>query len=369
MNLCKQKIAIITLFYFLGIYSMSSSAKSYPYIIEAGSPNGYPMIYSSEGNYFFNEQGKIFLNFKTPGGGSNIVWGYGTQATGASEVNPLPYGINVMWFSALEDQFWEGRYIFNQEILQKLPNQVVDNLLFRTKVPFSHFFKFRVYVVTGGLVTVWVASEGEQYLLGQFYAKKMVNEPKWNEFYSQSVESISRIPTSRQEFIKEIVKNTDDFIKRTLHGKAEKFNIEQEKPYTAQPWLRTMKGYYWQLELNKYFRLKDYLAWYVNGEKIFTYFGDDQLAVKRAVPYDFTIYFEDKENNNELERIDFTLSPDEVMQAFQEFELIPPLDLPVKLYVDIQKEYQGINFYVSKGNKRVKLNNIIKAQRHDLYNN
>lgn len=347
---------------------MSSSEKSYPYIIEAGSPNGYPMIYSSEENYFFDKQGKVFLSFKTPGGGSNIIWGEGVQATGASEINPLPYGINVRWFSASEDQFWEGRYIFNQEILQKLPGQVVDNLLFRTKIPFSHFFEFIVYVVTEGLVTIWVSSGGEQYLLGQFYAKKMANEPDWDEFYKISIEPISRVSVPRKDFIKVIIKNTDDFIKKSLNGKAEKFNITQQKPYTAQPWLRTMKGYYWKLELNNYFELKDYLAWYVNGEKIFTYLGDDQLAVKRAVPYDFTMYFEDKNNNNELERADFTLDCDEVMQAFQEFELVPPLDTPISLYVDIQADYKKIFFYVVKGNKRVRLNKVLKAQRHDLYN-
>lgn len=369
MSYFNYKIIIISIVCLLGSYNMSSSAKSYPYIIEAGSPNSYPMVYSFEGNYFFDAQGKAFLNFTTPGGGSNVFWGYGTQATQLSEINPLPYGINVRWFSALEDQFWEGRYIFKQDMLQKLPDHIVDNLLFRTKVPFARFFKFKVYVVTGGLVTVWAAAEGEQYLVGQFYAKKMINKPDWDDFYKQSINPMASIAKPKQDYIDEITQRSNEFIKKLLNGKAEKFNIEQQEPYTAQPWLRTMKGYYWKLELNNSFELKDYLAWYVNGEKIFTYFGDDQLAVKRAVPYDFTMYFEDKNNNNELERADFILDPDEVMQAFQEFELIPPLDIPITLFVDIQPDYKKIFFYVVKGNKRVKLNKILKAQRHDLYNN
>lgn len=369
INLTKKYLFVFLLFCLLGIYTMSSHAKVYNYIIQAGSPNNYPMSYDFEGNYFFNEKGQAFFNFTTPGGGSAVTWGNGTQATLLSEYHPLPYGINVRWFSFTENQFWEGRYVFNQQVLQKLPNYVVNNLLFKSKIPFTRYFAFKVYVTPSGLVTIWVSSEGEQFLLAQFYAKKMTpeQEPDWKVFYRRALNPIGKVIKPRATYVDYLIKESEDYVKNSLKGKPEKFNtVQTKKPYTAEPWLRTMKSYHWSLKLNNDFTLKDYLAWFVNGEKIFTYVGDNQLTVKRAAPYDFTIYFTDK--NNTLERVDLTLDAEEVMQAFQKIELTPPVGQAITLSVEMAKDYSKLNAYLIKDKTKIELKKIIKADLTDLYN-
>ena len=367
MAIQKPWFSTFLLICLLGIFTMSSQANVYNYSIEAESPPNYPMAFDFEGNYFFDAHNQLILNFTTPGG-SDVYWGSGTQATLLSEYNPLPYGIHVRWFSLTENQFWEGSYIFDQRIIQKLPNYTVNNLLFREKTPFTRYFIFNVYVTTGGLVTVWVKSGGEQFLVGQFFANKMTQEPDWNLFYRRALSRTSRVIEPRDKYIEQMIKKSELFVKNTLKGKAERFNTQQtKKPYTAQPWLKTMKNYHWLLSLNNGFVLKDYLTWYVNGEKVFTYSGENQLATPRAVPYDFTFYFEDA-RNNQLKRIDMTFDADEIMELFQKVALTPPLDDPINLHIEIAPDYKQISIFVSKGKTKIELKKVLKAALNKLYN-
>lgn len=364
-----KKKRLYFLLFFCGItHAKSDPFKVYHYYIEAGSPANYPMIYDFTGNYFFDKDLRVFLNFTAPGG-SAMYWGGGTQATSISEYNPLPYGMNIRWFSVTENQFWEGSYLFDQKILQKFPNYTVNNILFRDKTPFTRYFSFNVYVTPGGLVTIWVNAEGEQFLVGQFYAEKMQTEPDWNLFYRRAISKISRIIEPRISFIEDTIQRSKSYIKDVYKGKPERFNTHQtKKPYTAEPWLKTMKKYHWYLSLNEGFALKDYLTWYVNGEKIFTYTGDNQLATTRAVPYNFTFYFTDTLNNNKLKRIDITFDSDEIMEIFQKVSRNSSTDPTINLYIEIDHDYKQVSVFVINGKTKIELKKIHRATLSKLYN-
>lgn len=129
-----------------------------------------------------------------------------------------------------------------------------------------------------------------------------------------------------------------------------------------------MKTYSWYLAINdQYFTLRDYRADYVNGEIKYTYFDMDQLVNNRAVPYEISFYYQEKQNNNKLERADIYFDSDEIMQAFREIALTPPLESPIKLYIDFKPSYDSIFAYLIKGNKKIELKKI-DAKRPDLYN-
>lgn len=129
-----------------------------------------------------------------------------------------------------------------------------------------------------------------------------------------------------------------------------------------------MKTYPWYLSINEpYFTLRDYFTNYTNGETKYTYFNDNQLAKNRAVPYELTIYYQEKQNNNKLERADVIFDADEIMQAFKKMNLTPPLEAPINLYLDFKPDYKRLDAYLVKGNQRIELKKG-SAKRPDLYN-
>lgn len=355
------KIIVFIFISLLGLASMTSEAKEYDYTVEAGYPLNYPMQYSYN-NYLTDAKGNRLLNF-FPAGGGATYFGSGTQATLASERNPLPHGIHVQWFSVVENCFWEGDYVFNQNILNNLTHYTVLDILNRSTDRFTDIFGFTVYVAPGGLVSVWVSGGGEKFLVAQFQAKKMVVEPQWEVFY-KSTQYSWYMP--REEFRTFMMEGMDDYIKKSFKGKAERFNTVQTGTLTSIPWQAAMKTYPWYLTINDpYFTLRDYVANYVNGEFKYTYFDDNQLAKNRAVPYQISYYYQEKQNNNKLTRGMITFDADEIMQGFKKMNLTPPLDAPINLYLDFNDK--SLSAYLVKGNQKLELTKI-SAERPDLYN-
>lgn len=328
-------------------------AKDYQYSVHVGAPDSYDMLYDFDNNYLTDQNGKVLLHFACTGGSPASGWGMGQQATLLSEVNPLPHGIHVRWFSVAENQFWEGTYQFNYQFLDRLTRYTVNNILYRTQKGFTEYFNFVVYVVPGGMVNVWVTSTGEQYLIAQFQAKK-VEESNWDDFSKKVL--VGR-DISRQDYIKQSLVHPS--MSQT------KQELEKGKPLNASFWQKLMKTYQWQLIINKDFILTDYLAWYVNGEKFFTYQNDNQLSQKRAVPYDFSFYFEDK--NKELHRFDLTIDQQEIVQGFERIALTPPLDTPINLCIEITPDLKGLSAFLVKGNTKLELHKM-KGQYPELYN-
>lgn len=365
----KQIYSIFILFLiivFLGSHSMTSEAKDYRYSIDGGSPNRYPAIYDFEGNYFTNDKGGRLLAFVP--GGNTLYWGGGAQATLASEKNPMPYGIKVRWYSVTENIFWEGSYVFDQQMLKGLTQYKINDILFRKTKNFIDSMSFTVYVTPGGLVTVWITGGGEKFLLAQFYAQKMQQEPDWNAFYRRSIDKIGE-PRPKDIFIKYYLQLAQDYIESALNGKAEFFDDSQpaSKPLTASPWLRLMKKYDWYLSINdQYFTLRDYRASFTNGELRFVYSGDSQLSKPKSVPDSIYFFIQNKQNNNIPERIFINFDQDEIMKVFAELALTPPMSEPINLYMNIKPDLSDLQAYVIKGNKKILLKKA-SPELVDLY--
>lgn len=364
----KRTYAIFILFFiigFLGSYSMTSEAKDYKYSIDGGSPNRYPAIYDFYGNYFTDDKGNKLLAF-VPGGNSTY-WGGGRQATLLSERNPLPSGIKVKWFSIAENAFWEGSYTFNSQLLNSLIKYKTDDILYRKQRNFIDSMDFTVYVTPGGLVTVWVSGAGEVFLLAQFHAQKMQQEPDWNVFYRTSISGRGE-PEPKDIYIKKLQNRIEKNINESLNGKSEFFDDRLPAgKLTAAPWLRLMKTYDWYLSINnQYFTLRDYRVYYVNAESRFIYSGDNQLVKPRPVPSSLNFFFQNKQNKNIPERINVKFDRDEIMKAFAELALIPPMSEPINLYMDIKLDLSDLQAYAIKGNKKILLKKA-SPELVDLY--
>lgn len=331
------------------------SNRNYQYSVELGAAPAYDVLYDFDENYLTDQQGKVILRFAIFGGSPRVSWGRGQQATRVSERNPLPYGIKVRWFSVAENQFWEGTYQFNQHFLQQLTQYTVDNKLSRSKKVFTDRFRIKVYVVPEGLVTVWIISSGTQFLLAQFQANK-VEEPNW-DYFSQRALQLNRKFT-REEYIKEILSRPE------MRQTAQELS-DGKKPSSAF-WKQLMKTYNWQLTLSDGFILKDYLAWYLNGEQFFTYTLDNQLAKKRPVPYDLNIYFEG--NGHSLQRFNLVFDKEEIKQAFTQMSLTPPLEQPINFHLQISKDLKKAGAFLIKGDNKIELHKV-KGARVKLYNN
>lgn len=358
-------LKVFFIVYILGVFIMTVEAKNYHYSINAGNPTNYPMQYDFYNNYFFDEKKNRFLNFY-PAGGGESYWGTGSQSTLLSENNPLPYGVHVQWFSVVENVFWEGEYVFNQSLFNSLKNYTVLNILNRQVLPFKASFDFVINIVPGGMVTIWIKGGGEQLLLGTFQAKRINQEPSWESFYRSTQLSYYM---GREEYRRFKIDGSKKYIQESFNNVSERFNTEQPSgQLTSIPWQKTMKTYSWYLAINdQYFTLRDYRADYVNGELKYTYFDMDQLVNNRAVPYEISFYYQEKQNNNKLERADIYFDSDEIMQAFREIALTPPLETTIKLYIDFNPSYESIFAYLVKGNKKIELDKIT-AKRPDLYN-
>ncbi|MGL4667536.1 MAG: DUF2931 family protein, partial [Saezia sp.] len=246
----------------------------------------YSMLFSFSDNYFYDRNGKRVLQFTPAGGGADAPFGDGAQATLLSEYNPMPTGVNVKWYSSMEDQYWEGRADFNHDFMNKIRTHKVNYLLDGPTRPPSllvNNFNFTVNIVPGGLAYVWIGGEGEQYLIAEIQADKIAEEPwGWGTFT-----------------VNDLRETKEQFLARTFKDPDRQRGLEEIKngtfPWHGEPWKRRMIRYPWRLKGSERFVVKDYLTTYVNGEQFFTYDGVSAMVEGDwAVPYKMVIYLEEQ---------------------------------------------------------------------------
>lgn len=343
-----------------GIYAMtSSSTKNYHYAIKVGAAPKYDVLFDFDNNYFTDSEGKTLLRFTAIGGSPASDWGDGDQGTLLSEKNPLPTGIKIRWFSVVEDQFWEGEYQFNQQLLQKLSKYKVNAVMHRLEAMFMESFDFIVYVVPGGLVTVWISGAGNTYVLAQFQARK-VEENDWANF-SRVLQMGKDYTISRADYIKERLSDPDTVMGRETQQEIDNGTV----PTDSVPWKRFMNTYRWVLTVNDEFTLKDYFTRYTTAEQYYTYSDENQYTLKpRPVPKYLSYYIEDK--TGQLHRLNLYLDPEETMSAFEKLSKESASAELIKLHLSIDSAVKNIDVFLIKDKQSIELKKI-RGQIDDLY--
>lgn len=353
-------LGLIGFFITFGSFTMANSAAHiYHYSINVGTAPKYDVLFDFDQNYFTDSKGQPLLRFTAIGGSPASDWGDGDQATSLSEQNLLPTGIKVRWFSVAEDQFWEGEHLFNQQLLQQLSTYQVNNIIDRSENLFMKHFDFNVYVVPGGLVTVWIRGAGNVYVLAQFQARK-VEENDWASF-SRVLQRGKHFTISRADYIKERLTDPDTVMGRETQQEIAKGTV----PINSAPWKRLMNSYAWVLTVNDEFTLTDYFTRYSTAEQYYTYRTEDQYALKpRPVPKYLSYYILDK--NKQLHRLNLYLDLEETMSAFETLATENASNETIKLHLSIDSAVKNIDVYLMKGKQSIELKKI-KGQIDDLY--
>lgn len=353
-------IVLIILLTSFGNYAMTSPAtKIYHYSIDVGAAPKYDVLFDFNHNYLTDSQGNPMLRFTAVGGSPASDWGDGDQSTLLSERNPLPTGIKVRWFSVVEDQFWEGEYQFNQNLLQQLSRYKVNAVTQRLERMFMERFRLVVYVVPGGLVTVWIKGAGNTYVLAQFQAHK-VEETDWTNF-SRVLQRGKKSSISRMDYIKERLSDPDTVMGRETQQEIDNGTV----PTDSAPWKRFMNTYRWVLTVNDEFALKDYFARYTTAEQYYTYSDENQYTLKpRPVPKYLSYYIEDK--TGQLHRLNLYLDPEETMSAFEKLSKESASAELIKLHLSIDSAVKNIDVFLIKDKQSIELKKI-RGQIDDLY--
>ena len=351
----------------LGGYFMTqhSQEQVFHYMVEAGATEGYDAIYDFNKNYLMDAQGEPVLHFTAIGGSPESEWGGGYQATLLSEYHPLPAGIHVRWFSVAENKFYEGEYLFDQEILKRLMSYQTHNLFWRSRKPFMEYFSFNVNLTLGGLATVWVNAGAEQFLLAQFYASE-VQDNDWEGFIQIHRR---RSPPSREEFVESIFTDPDSL----MSTKTRQEIAEGRLPVDGASWKRLMQKFPWKLVGDENFTMQDYLAWYMNGEQYFTYTdpakGFIQDRTLQPVPYRLSFYMTDNTPEKKLRRINMYLKQDNhLLEQFETMNKIEPANAAFEMQIVVKPDFTEIFVYLVKGEHRVELE-MERAALTDLYSN
>lgn len=341
-----KKLFFISLIFILG--GCDFMTVNYNYHVEVGHPIEYQAIFDWNNSYLYDTYKQPLLDF---GGeiGSGSDWGNGTQITSLFYEGPIPSGIKVRWFSVMEDQFWEGEYKFNFSQLTALHHDKVWKTLYQEfSDPMKNGVSYTVYVVPGGLVTIWMNTSANKILLGQFQAKKI--DIPWEDFASSLL-----IEMNRENFIQMHLTsiNTPEYVRQ---------EAKNNKLPSFVRWKRLMKTYSWKLKGSSNFILKDYFTRYVNGEQYYTYQGDLQQS-ERAVPHFFYVYLEDK--FGKITRLGITLDKEEIIAAFEKLNSKYSMNTEFTILIDETDDLQYTRIYLIVGEDKVSIN--ADCSLEDLY--
>lgn len=314
--------------------------EKFNYHIRVGYAQGYDALYESTNSYFMDKTGKPILYFggQIGGGGG---WGDGSQNTSLSDYHIAPSAVKVRWYSPVEDQFWEGVFQLPKErIYREFKNGYWNVGTNKHAYPNN----LTLNVTPGGLVVIWVGGGARQTVVGEYQAERITMD--WTEFAKREFYSPDKTKEEYRGNILEGIKEDEDI------PEAEKQAIlSGNYAKDASYWHQLQQKYLWRLTVNAPFSLKDYRAWYLNGELYYT--RGDESAEYKPTPRPDRIRFIIERPEHPLERIDIRFDQEKTIAAFNQFSQQENLSLSL----EIAEDFKSIEIYLEneKRNKRIKL--------------
>lgn len=338
----------------LGSWVMFKDKNIYEYDVKVSSAGGYSALLDFNHNYFTDQQGKILLPFTSFGGAVADGWAGGQQATAMGIKAPLPYGVKVRWFSITENQFWEGDAVLNQEKLEQLKHYRIHDVLYHNNNNFLDLSDFVINYAPGGLVTIWMTGNSEEYLITQFKAHK-IEVLDWDSF----IQPVLGEKISRKDYLafQMDLKNGG----ASLDAKIRQEVLTKTVP-GAEQWLRLMKQYSWFLKTNSSYELKGYFANYLNGEQYSTQQNQDQIKKLRAIPIAITVLLKSYKTKENI-RLDFDFNKEEIMDGFEKLSQNQQGSEPIQLYLDINDTISEVSVYLIKGSEKIEIKNAKITQK------
>jgi hypothetical protein len=210
--------------------AIPGAAKGYPMTIQVGN------FIRSDGKTFPVPSGHILRAGWT---GIQIRWAVG------DELQPAPDSLEMLYFSYLEDTFYEGRFALPQQQIHELLKQGYWDRQAGQQVTYNHFV---VSVLPAGRVVVWLAGAGEQVLVGRYRAAPAPHTD-FRRFYRTA---------DRAEMWRDALAEAAPAVRQQA----------QQHTLTAEQWDAYFALYPWQVAANVPVSLyRPHVIKYVNGEK------------------------------------------------------------------------------------------------------
>jgi|GEM_PF-4849917 len=287
-----------------------------------GAAKGYPMTIQV-GN-FIHSDGKTF---PVPSGhiidagwtGIQIGWVVG------DELQPVPDSLEVLYFSYLEDTFYEGHFALPQQRVHELLRQGFWDGVNNQPLAYKTFV---VSVLPAGRVVVWLLGAGRQTLVGRYTAEPAPHTD-FRRFYRTA---------NRAEMWRESLAEAAPAIRQKA----------QERKLTADQWESYLNTYPWQVAANVPLALyQPYSIRYLNGEYssyaltrdgLTAYAAELLTPVPKPVPQRLSLYFRAEHGARYLARVQ-PFDEAQTLAAFQQLAREHPA-APITLFYTFDKFYQ-----------------------------
>ncbi|SHM11549.1 Protein of unknown function [Hymenobacter psychrotolerans DSM 18569] len=294
---------------------------------------GYPM--TIQFGAFVRSDGKTF---KVPSGhtlegswgNSSIGWAVG------DEFQPAPEKLEILYFSYLEDTFYEGTFALPQQRLHELLQAGFWDL---EKKQHTTYTSFTVCVLPKGAVVVWLVGAGRQVLVGRYQAAASTVD--FRRFYPKS---------DRVNMLKNKIAAAPSAVQAQL------------KAGTLSPrqWDEYLKTYSWHVALPQFVTLYNYRVNFLSAEYTSSPDTQDMAPYLRAaltpqarpLPAKFSLYVTDEAGHKYSLKTDFDEA--ETQAVFQQLHQAHPAG-PITLHIETDKYVKAATLVLESGGQRIPL--------------
>lgn len=358
-------IILLLAFILVGCVTTSNQSgndnKIYKYYAQTGIGENRTQMYMGSGNYFYRDLGlgeiekthEYAFSRSWPGARGERVLGIGGDSQSIFSEGRFPDASMAKWFSPFENKIWVAQFKFDPVLMNQLKRHVVYEpfkAMGKDRVDFINpksAFTFVHNVGYAGKTAMWVASKGEQYLVGYEtgYAIE-VRDKAWSYFmHNNDVKN-------RQDGIDELLKRMDPNNRAYNLG-----NVDR----SGRSWDRRMQRYNWDLVGGNAFAITDFQGTYLNGEQYYIYQqGGNAIRDKHAVPYKLHVFIQNRTKRDQYERIHVNFNPDYMLKTFERVTKgNPNMKLTLKLDVNEQLDNITVTLISPEGSEELKFTEAI----------
>lgn len=265
-------------------------------------------------------------------------WGLSSigQVVG-DEFQPVPESLEILYFSYLEDTFYEGQFALPQQRLRELLRTGFWNHRQQQQLTYEHF---TVCVLPKGVVVVWLDGIGRQVLVGRYQGR--VSDVDFRRFYPK---------TDRAEMLRYELAKAPPAIRAQA----------QAGQLSTKQWDDYLKTYPWQIALPPALQLTYYRANFLSGEYVSEPETRDLAAYVRGVltpqprpvPSKLALSVTDEAGHKYILSVD-ALDEAETQAAFAQLHAAHP-GAPLTLHVQTDKYVKAVKLELEAGGQRVPL--------------
>jgi len=265
-------------------------------------------------------------------------WGVSSigQVVG-DEFQPVPESLEILYFSYLEDTFYEGQFPLPQQRLRELLRTGFWHHRQQQQLTYDELM---VCVLPKGAVVVWLAGAGRQVLVGRYQGQP--SHVDFQRFYPKS---------DRAEMLRQKLAAAAPAIRAQA----------QAGQLSARQWDAYLQTYPWQVAFNQPLKLTYYRANFLSGEYIAEPETRDMAPYLQAiftpqarpVPSKLSFSVTDEAGHKYILASD-ALDEAETQAAFQKLHAAHPT-APLTLRVETDKYVKAAALVLESGGQRIPL--------------